>query len=265
MPLILGFGFAVAYSFGLVGVLNTGFTLNNWLALFSNSDVVISFVYSAGLAIASLSLSVVLALIIALKFQAKFSKGVFSYLVYMPLAFPSIVAAFFFFQFLGNAGILSRLAYQLGIINSIEAFPNLVNDQYSIGIILAQFFLSLPFFTLLYVSLYQTERIDEYTQLSTSLGASKNQSIFKIALPILIKKSFPNLVLYFIFKLGTYEIPLLLGRSSPETVSVLAVRKLQKFNLYDIPQGYAVAVIYTIVVISLLFIVLRSNKQSYDI
>ncbi len=265
LPLILGFGFALASSFGLVGVLNTGFTLENWITLFSTNDVIVSFAYSAGLAVASLSLSVILALIIALKFQGKFSKGIFSYLVYMPLAFPAIVAAFFFFQFLGNAGILSRLAYQLGIIKSLEAFPNLVNDQYSIGIILAQFFLSLPFFTLLYVSLYQTERIDEYTQLSTSLGATKNQSIFKISIPILLKKSFPNLVLYFIFKLGTYEIPLLLGRSSPETVSVLAVRKLQKFNLYDIPQGYAVAVIYTIVVISLLFIVLRSNKQSYDI
>jgi putative spermidine/putrescine transport system permease protein len=265
LPLVLGFGFALAYSFGLVGALNTGFTLENWTNLFANSDVVISFAYSAGLALASLSLSVILALIITIKFYVKFSKGIFSYLIYMPLAFPAIVAAFFIFQFLGNVGILSRLAYQFGIINSIESFPNLVNDRYSIGIILAQFLLSLPFFTLLYVSLFQTEKIEEYTQLASSLGANKNQSILKITIPILIKKSFPNLVLYFIFKLGTYEIPLLLGRSSPETISVLAVRKLQKFNLYDIPQGYAVAVIYTVVVISLLFIVLKSNKQNYDV
>jgi putative spermidine/putrescine transport system permease protein len=265
LPLVLGFGFALAYSFGLVGALNTGFTLENWTNLFANSDVVISFAYSAGLALASLSLSVILALIITIKFHVKFSKGIFSYLIYMPLAFPAIVAAFFIFQFLGNVGILSRLAYQFGIINSLESFPNLVNDRYSIGIILAQFLLSLPFFTLLYVSLFQTEKIEEYTQLASSLGANKNQSILKITIPILIKKSFPNLVLYFIFKLGTYEIPLLLGRSSPETISVLAVRKLQKFNLYDIPQGYAVAVIYTVVVISLLFIVLKSNKQNYDV
>jgi len=265
LPLALGFSFALAYSFGLIGALNKGFTLDNWSALFESNDVIVSFIYSGWLAIASLTLSVVISMAIAIIFHKKFTKGIYSYLIYMPLAFPSIVAAFFFAQFLGNAGILSRIFYQLGIIDKIQSFPNLVNDQYNIGIIIAQFFLSLPFFTLLYTGLYQTERIDEYAQLANSLGAKKSQSIFRISIPILLKKSFPNIVMYFIFKLGAYEVPLLLGRSSPETVSVLAVRKLQKFNLYDIPQGYAVAVIYTIIILSLLIIVLRTNKNEYDI
>jgi putative spermidine/putrescine transport system permease protein len=265
LPLALGFSFALAYSFGLIGALNKGFTLDNWSALFKSNDVIVSFIYSGWLAIASLTLSVVISMAIAIIFHKKFTKGIYSYLIYMPLAFPSIVAAFFFAQFLGNAGILSRIFYQLGIIDKIQSFPNLVNDQYNIGIIITQFFLSLPFFTLLYTGLYQTERIDEYAQLANSLGAKKSQSIFRISIPILLKKSFPNIVMYFIFKLGAYEVPLLLGRSSPETVSVLAVRKLQKFNLYDIPQGYAVAVIYTIIILSLLIIVLRTNKNEYDI
>ncbi|MDA9555706.1 ABC transporter permease subunit [Pelobium sp.] len=262
LPLLLGFIFALAYSFGWIGALNSGFTLDNWKALFSNQEVFSSFAYSAGLALASISLSIICSLSIALKFHHQFRKGIFSYLVYLPLAFPAIVAAFFFFQFLGNAGILSRIAYQFGLIHSIASFPNLVNDQYSIGIILAQFFLSLPFFILLYISLYQTERIEEFKQLANSLGATKRQANFKIAIPILLKKSLPNIIIYFIFKLGSYEIPLLLGRSSPETISVLTVRKLQKFNLYDIPQGYAIAVLYTILVLTLLVIVLKFNKQT---
>ena len=265
LPLVLGFGFALAYSFGLVGALNTGFTLANWRALFDNNDVLVSFFYSSWLAFTSLALSVIISLAIVVIFHKKFSKGIHSYLVYMPLAFPSIVAAFFFAQFLGSAGILSRIFYQLGIIENIQSFPNLVNDQYSIGIIIAQFFLSLPFFILLYTGLYQTERIDEYTQLANSLGAKKRQTIRKISVPILLKKSFPNILMYFIFKLGAYEVPLLLGRSTPETISVLAVRKLQKFNLYDIPQGYAIAVIYTIIILSLLILVLKTNKNEYDI
>lgn len=265
LPLLLGFTFALAYSFGLIGVLNNGFTLDNWAALFDNNDVVVSFLYSGWLAIASLTLSVVISMAIAITFHKKFSKGIYSYLVYLPLAFPSIVAAFFFAQFLGNSGILSRICYQLGIIDKIQSFPNLVNDRYSIGIIVAQFFLSLPFFTLLYTGLYQTERIDDYAQLANSLGAKNRQSIYRISIPILLKKSFPNIVMYFIFKIGAYEVPLLLGRSSPETVSVLAVRKLQKFNLYDIPQGYAIAVLYTIIILSLLILVLRTNKNEYDI
>ncbi|MFX7752023.1 ABC transporter permease subunit, partial [Acinetobacter baumannii] len=82
-----------------------------------------------------------------------------------------------------------------------------------------------------------------------SLGANKRQITFRVAIPLLIQKSLPNILLYFIFIFGAYEIPVLLGRSHPESVSVLAVRKLQKFNMLDIPQGYVIAVVYTIFVV----------------
>ncbi len=264
LPLLAGALYAALYSFGVVGALNQGFTLSHWSQLIAEKEILTSFLYTAGLALSSLAICVFCAIQIALYNQAKFNKGLLSYLVYMPLAFPTVVAAFFFFQLLSGTGFLSRICFQLGIISSLEAFPSLVNDQYSIGIVLAQSFLSLPIFILLYVNLYQNENLAEYIQLSHSLGASPRQANRRVAIPILLKKSASNIILYFIFKLGAYEIPLLLGRSSPETISVIAVRKLQKFDLYDIPQGYALAVFYTFLVLLLLAIVARINKQAYD-
>jgi putative spermidine/putrescine transport system permease protein len=265
LPLVAGLAYALAYSFGLVGVLNKGFTLENWEILFSTSEVYISILYTSWLAFASLSICIFISLAVVLAFPSKFKSGIFSYLVYMPLAFPSIVAAFFFFQFLSNAGILARFCYQLGIISQMSDFPNLVNDSYHIGIISTQTFLSLPFFILLYASLYQAEKLEDFQKLAYALGASKKQTIFKISIPILLKRSLPSIIIYFIFKLGSYEVPLLLGKSSPETISVLAVRKLQKFNLLDIPQGYAVAVIYAFLVLLLLFIAFKKSKHQYEV
>ncbi len=264
LPLVLSIGYALLYSFGLTGVLNTGFTTLHYQKLFSDKQSIYSFLYSAGIALATVSIAVIIAMRLALRHYAYFRKGILSYLVYLPLAFPAMVSAFFFFQFLSKAGILSRIFYQLNITSSISAFPDLINDKWGIGIMIAHLFICCPFFILLFVSRIETENINGYLTLASSLGCSKKQASMRIAIPILLQKTFANIALYFIFIFGSYEIPILLGRSNPEMVSVMAVRKLQKFNLLDIPQGYAIAVIYTILVLIILVMLLRKRKLAYD-
>ncbi len=262
LPLLAGFGFALSYSFGVTGVLNTGFTLSNWRKLFAEGNVFYSFIYSAGIAIVSLMFAVFVSMMLALKYASSFQKGVLNYLIYIPLAFPGIAAAFLFFQLFTKSGLLSRIFYRLHLINSMNDFPDLVNDAYSISMICCFFFLALPFFLLLFINIIKAERIREYEQLAATLSATKWQTRWKISVPIMLKKALPNIILYFIFIFGAFEIPLLLGRSHPETISVLAVRKLQRFNLLDLPQGYAVAVLYSLFVLVLLYFLFRSKKMA---
>ncbi|MBX9733832.1 MAG: hypothetical protein K2X37_07200, partial [Chitinophagaceae bacterium] len=231
IPLVAGLGYALLYSFGLVGVLNQGFTLQYWKQAFADKSIPISFLYSSSIAIISLLLSVTSALLLALRYYQLLKKGFYAYLINLPLAFPPIVAAFFFSQFLSKGGVVSRITFQSGITNAMHQFPDLVNDTFSIGIILTNWFLSFPFFLLLFTGLIKTQHLHNLFQIAESLGANKRQIIFRVAIPILIQKSLPNILLYFIFIFGAYEIPVLLGRSHPESVSVLAVRKLQKFNI----------------------------------
>jgi putative spermidine/putrescine transport system permease protein len=265
LPLLLSLGYALLYSFGVVGALNSGFTLQHWKKLLADSTTWQSFLYSGFIAFATLVLAVALSLRLALNHYQAFSRGFLSSAIYVPLAFPAMVSAFFFFQALSKGGFLSRLSYQVGLTHSITAFPDLVNDRWGIGIILAQLFLCFPFFLLLFVSRIKTERIESYLQLAESLGAGRRQAIRRIAVPVLLRKTFPNILLYFIFIFGSYEIPVLLGRSNPEMVSVLAVRKLQKFDLLHIPQGYAIAILYTAVTLILLLLILKRQKLAYDI
>ncbi len=265
LPLVAGLGYALLYSVGLAGALQQGFTLYNWQKLFSESQVITSFAYSAAISLVALVLSVCIALYISLSFRKQLAKGFLSYLVYLPMAFPAMVAAFFFFQFLSKGGMASRLMFQLGVIDSISSFPDLVNDRFGIGMIATHVFLSAPFFSLLFTNLYATERLEDYLLLAKSLGATPRQAIRKLAIPMLLQKSFPTLMLYFIFMFGAYEIPLILGRSNPEMVSVMAVRKLQKFNLLDIPQGYAIAMLYTLFVFVFITVLLRKRNSSYNV
>lgn len=265
VPLLLGITYALLYSFGIVGVLNHGVTTENWKAAFASNEIPFSFLYTVALSFVSLALCVGAAIFLSLYLQKNFKKGIASYIIYLPMAFPTVVAAFFFLQFLGNAGFLSRLFYKIGIIKGIADFPDLVNDRFSNGIITAQFFLTLPILILLYLSIIKNENIERLKTLASSLGANKKQILWRITLPALIKKSLPTIILFFIFKLGSYEIPLLLGRSSPETISVLTVRKMQRFNLSDIPQGYVVAVLYAAMVLILLVVSLKPSKLSINV
>ncbi|MEO7530057.1 MAG: ABC transporter permease subunit, partial [Sediminibacterium sp.] len=231
VPLLAGVTFAISYSMGWVGALHSGTTFDNWKKVFSESDTPLAFLYSTVIALVALTLSVLIGLLTAVKYHKWFTTGILSFIIYIPLAFPGIVAAFFFFQFLTKAGFLSRIFYQLHFTRTIDQFPDLVNDFYGIGILITLSFLSFPFFVLLFTNLIKTERINEFRFLAETMGASKNESLKKIAVPILLKKALPNCILHFIFILGSFEIPLLLGRSRPEMISVLAIRKLQKFDL----------------------------------
>ncbi len=96
VPLLAGLGYALLYSFGMVGALNHGFTFEHWKIAFADKTILVSFFYSASIAAAALLLSVSLAMATALRYYHLFKKGWLSYLIYLPLAFPAMVAAFFF-------------------------------------------------------------------------------------------------------------------------------------------------------------------------
>ncbi len=262
LPLIGGFGYALLYSVGLTGVLKTGFTFNHWKQVFANGNILSSFGYSALIAFAAIIISVAMSMYTALKLHRFLEKDLLSYLIYIPLAFPGIVAAFFVFQLFTKSGIVSRVFYKIGLINDIQSFPDLVNDRYGIGIITAFTLLIFPFFVLLFTNIIKNERLEEYKLAASTLSATPAQVLWRVSLPLLLRRALPNILLYFIFIFGAFEVPLLLGRSNPEMVSVLAVRKLQRFDLLDLPQGYAVAVLYSLASLLVIYFLFKAKNRA---
>ena len=133
----------------------------------------------------------------------------------------------------------------------------MIQDRYAIGIILTHILLALPFFLLLMGSLYDRLGLPAMLMQARSLGASAGKAREKIGRMVLLRAAFPTLMLYTIFVTGAYEIPLLLGRQSPQMVSVLTVRYLRHYDLQLIPQAFIVAICYAVVVFSLLLFVYR--------
>lgn len=266
IPFFAAFIYAVGYSFGMLGVLNDGFTLRFWENILSSGEFVKSFFYSAAIALVSMILSVGGALWVSLNYKKELNKKFLSFMMYLPLAIPGIVTGFFIIQLFSKAGFFARVCYQLGIIEQPSQFPDLVNDNLAIGIIMAFVSLVLPFFVLLFLNVYKNERVEELSTLAQSLGASKSYTTKKVVLPILIKKTRTLIALYYIFLLGAYEVPLLLGQESPQMLSVLIIRETRQFDITKLSEGYVVAVIYTLIVTAaaLLLFLPKRQKLRYE-
>ena len=262
LPIAFSLGYAGAYSTGLAGLLSEGFTWAYWTRVMLSSEIWTSFGLSLYIAGATVLLTVGLALPLSLYLRRSLSRGPMSYIIYLPLAIPATVAAFFVFQMLAGAGYLSRIALQLGWIEEIGQFPELINDAAGIGIIVTHTGLAVPFFMLLFHEIYQSERVDALAQLAQTLGAGSMQLLARVKIPILLQRSLTNIILFFIAVLGSYEIPLLLGRQAPQMVSVLTLRKYQLFNIEEKPEAFIIAILYTVLVLALIAVVFRRQAAT---
>jgi putative spermidine/putrescine transport system permease protein len=265
LPLAAGLAYALLHSIGLAGLAATGFTLEHWKMLLASAEFWQSLGFSAWVAFCSIIIALSLSLAAVVPSPEKWQKGPLSHFIYFPLTLPAMVVALLVFQLLSGAGFISRIFSRLGLSAGIEDFPELVNDPLGAGIIISHVLMATPFFVILFAKLYQSERLGAYQQLAATLGASAAQCCRKVLVPILLRRAFPTLVLYFVFVMGSYEIPLLLGSQSPQMISVMAVRKLQRFDLADRPQAYIVGVLYSLLALGCIVLLLSrrtTNKLS---
>ena len=265
LPLILGIIYALLYSLGAIGLVSDGLTLIYWERALTDSQFWLSIGYTFYIALTTIGLTIGTSLFLSLYFKKELRSGLTGFSIYVPLAFPAIVVAFLVFQLASQSGLFARIAYQLGFIADSSGFPELVNDPFGIGIIAAHTFMATPFFTLYFMNLYDQERVDKLRQVAESLGASTAKQLRRIVVPMLLKRAFPTLTLYTIFVMGSYEIPLILGRQTPQMMSVLVIRKLRRFSLSTIPEAYITALVFIAIIITLLIILFKSKKLSYDL
>lgn len=260
LPLGLAMGYSFLYSIGGVGLLSTGLTVEHWAELFQG-EFIGSILYSFWIALASVAVALILALGFLFTLREQFERPGMYRLLFLPLTIPPIVVGFIIYQMYAGSGLVSRILYHLGIVSGSQDFPALVLDSYGIGIIMAHVFIVFPFFLLVLLNIYKNEQLDEIKRVASSLGASQKLIIYKLHLPILMRGLFPILILYIIFFMGAYDIPLLLGQSSPQMISVLILEKLQRFNLGDIPVAYSMAVWYAVICIATISYLLMKYRK----
>ncbi len=259
LPVALSLLYAALYGFGVVGLLSRGFTFDHWRRVLTSVEVWASVGLSLYVATAVVVLTTALALPLALALRARLESGPLVYILSLPLAIPGTVAAVLVLQLLAGAGLLSRIAYRLGLTDGIAGFPSFVRDAWLSGVVLAHVAIAVPFFALLFAELHRSERILALGELAATLGAHRGQRLLRVTLPILLRAATPSLALLFVVVLGSFEIPLLLGRLSPQMLSTLTYRKYSLFDITQKPEAYILALGYTLLVLALVGVTFRGR------
>jgi putative spermidine/putrescine transport system permease protein len=256
-PLLTGIVYALACSVGVAGGRAPGFTTECWQQVLQSPETWISLLLSLAVALIVLLITVPSALILVLFFSDALDNPVIRYFLFLPVSIPPLIAGFMGTEWLGATGMNARVIFA----STGTVAPSLINDYWHAGIIISLTLMSIPFMTILLWQYRQSEKLPELTELATSLGASKKQILFRVAIPVLLSRALPNTGLVFIFLFGAYEVPLLLGLQSPRMISVLIAHKFRKFDLADIPQAYALTVLYALVVGVTAWLVSRTKRE----
>jgi putative spermidine/putrescine transport system permease protein len=263
-PMAWGTCYAIAFSLGGVGRLSSGWTLAHWSQAFSEPTVVGALGHSLVVALVATALIVVGSLgTLLIQPKIRHSPSLLFALVVL-MGTPALVLGQMLGTVLGSGGWLSRLAFHSGWLASASEFPPLVNDRWSLGMT-AGITLSLVPLALLYFSqLWSAAKIDRCCQLAQSLGGTAWDARWRVALPMLLWRGKSLIVLVFILALGSYEIPLLLGRQSPQMFSVATQRLAVGFDLGLKPQAFVLAVIYLLCTSLMLVWYIRARHTSHE-
>ena len=248
LPVVWVFGYSVCYSLGAIGFLSQGWTGDYWVRAFTGQRLLESALYSLFVATIVTGGSLFLSLSLVCWMEAWRKQARLMALLCIPLSTPAGVLGFLVLQILSRGGVLSRGLHHLGLCRSPIDFPVLVNDAYSVGLILALMSGTCPLLMLYFLRIWQTARVDDYVQLATRLGAASGQALRRVAVPMLLRRSHGLLMLTFAWNFGAWEIPLLLGSQSPRMMSVLIQQSAGQYAPEDRPLAFVFSTVYLMIV-----------------
>ncbi|MEJ7634324.1 sugar ABC transporter permease [Aeromicrobium sp.] len=158
------------------------------------------------------------------------------------LAVPHLVGALCISLLLSPTGQVSRVAHAIGLVDGSQQFPALVQDGFGWGIIAEYVWKETPFMAVIALAA-MTADLNRLEDVSRTLGAARWQRLRHVTLPMLDAPVGAAAILVLAFTMGSYEVPVLLGRPFPAPLSVVTYQSFSDTDLTSRPQAMAVAVL----------------------
>lgn len=176
----------------------------------------------------------------------------------IPITIPHALVALFLITMVSQTGLIARIAAQAGLISTPSEFPLMLYTPDGTGIILAYVVKELPFVAFFTLALMRSisNRLGEAAQ---TLGASPLRAFFSITLPLSLPVILKAAFIIFIYSYASYELPLLLGATTPKAFPLVAYQLYTNPDLTQKPLAYAAfAIILLTALVSCLIYALGS-------
>lgn len=174
----------------------------------------------------------------------------------VPLILPHITVGFVVLLLLGRSGLAACACHAVGLISSMDQFPALVYSSNGVGLITAYALKGSSFVVLMVLAALRRFDARQLT-VARMLGSGRWRSFRSLVLPHLAPALGTSFIILFLFGFGAVDLPLVIGASRPEMVSVLAYRLYFHRDIVTRPRAMAILVV--VFIVSAFFIWLYSR------
>ncbi|WP_207204723.1 ABC transporter permease [Miniphocaeibacter massiliensis] len=266
MIFLVGIFIGIIQSFGVIPSLGlTKPTIKYYKEILSNVNMINSIVYSFRIAIISALFSTIIGVLISgIIVLNRRENSLYMKIIQLPIIIPHIVVALFTINILSKNGILARVVYSLGLISDQQEFPKVIFDSGGIGVIIAYLWKEIPFIIYFIIAL-MSKINNKLGEAAINLGASKWKAFFKVTLPLCKNTILSGFIIIFIFALGAYELPAILGATSPRALPVLTYVEYIHPDLQNRPYAMAlngIMILISLISATIYYYLVNSNFKS---
>ncbi len=148
---------------------------------------------------------------------------------------PHLVGAASVGLLLSDAGFAQR-------VSGLGSWPQLVGGPWPVATVLELAWKESAFVALVVVAAV-SRRHRDLADVASVLGAGRFHRWTRVFLPLAAPALIGSSLIAFVYTVGSYEVPLLLGRSFPEPLPVMAYRLFGSIDLASRPQAAATAAV----------------------
>jgi putative spermidine/putrescine transport system permease protein len=240
-----GLGLALLQSVGLITPTGSShLTLAAYGQVLTDPEFGRSLTLSLYLAFLATGLSLLVSIGLALLLQKAAAWASFACQITLPI--PHLVGVVGILMLLSPSGLIARLLFQLGWIQSDQDFPLLVNDAGNLGVLIHFLWKEIPFATLILLSVLKGIG-SAYDMQARVLGANAWQTFWYVTLPLLRSGILSAGILIFGFILASFEVPFLLGSTYPRTLPVQIYRYFTDVDLNQRTEAIALGIILAVI------------------
>lgn len=216
--------------------------LGSYLAILREPSFYKSVFYAFYLAISASLISCVLGVAIAYRLTQFSNKRFLRRLLRYGLILPYLYMTFLTLMLFSRTGILSRLLYQLNVIEALDQFPQIIYGNAGIGTIIVFAMKGIPFVALYVLNVMEKIKGD-YQQVASTLGATPLQRLRYVYLPLSANAIVWSTVIIFAYDMGAFEVPFLFSGTASMPLSVKLYGLYINPNIDKIPESMAATMI----------------------
>jgi len=174
----------------------------------------------------------------------------------LPIILPHLVVGFLTVLLWGRTGVVASVFHRFGLDLGPEGFPSLLYSGNGFGMIAAYVYKEFPFVMLM--ALGVLDRLPRrLVSTAEMLGAGPVRTFTAVVLPNLVPLLNQLGIILFLYALGGFEIPWLLGSARPQMVS-MTVYALY-FQGTPLDRSIAMAALSLLAIVALLFVVVYAR------